>query len=137
MPLTYAISSLYCSCQNKSYMVYSHGVFGYLSVNEGTNAVYQKPQRLSREFTEMSGYSILYVPHIPLHLGRNGSMSGRCEVCQRRPMYGNNVSHSQRRTRRRFVLNVQRRHMRIDGTMRTINICTRCLRTMSKLPKVR
>ena len=105
-------------------MVYSHGVFGYLSVNEGTNAVYQKPQRLSREFTEMSGYSILYVPHIPLHLGRNGSMSGRCEVCQRR-------------TRRRFVLNVQRRHMRIDGTMRTINICTRCLRTMSKLPKVR
>jgi large subunit ribosomal protein L28 len=64
-------------------------------------------------------------------------MSGRCDVCQRRPLYGNNVSHSQRRTRRRFVLNVQRRHMRVDGTMRTINICTRCLRTMSKLPKVR
>jgi large subunit ribosomal protein L28 len=52
-------------------------------------------------------------------------------------MHGNNVSFSQRRTRRSFVLNVQRRHMKVDGTMRTINICTRCLRTMNKLPKVR
>lgn len=52
-------------------------------------------------------------------------------------MHGNNVSFSQRRTRRRFVLNVQRRHMVIDGTPKTVNICTRCLRTMNKLPKVR
>ena len=65
------------------------------------------------------------------------NMAGRCDVCERKPMYCNNVSHSQRRTRRRFVVNVQHRHMKIDGTMRTINICTRCLRTMSKLPKVR
>ena len=64
-------------------------------------------------------------------------MAGRCDVCERKPMHGNNVSHSQRRTRRRFVLNVQRRHMKIDGRMQTINICTRCLRTMSKLPKER
>ncbi len=62
-------------------------------------------------------------------------MAGRCDVCGRKPMHGNNVSFSQRRTRRRFVLNVQRRHMRVNGTMRTINICTRCLRTMNKLPK--
>lgn len=62
-------------------------------------------------------------------------MSGRCEICERKPMHGNNVSFSQRRTRRRFVLNVQRRHIAINGVMRTVNICTRCVRTMSKLPK--
>ncbi len=62
-------------------------------------------------------------------------MAGRCDVCERKPMHGNNVSFSQRRTRRRFVLNVQRRHMRVNGTKRTINICTRCMRTLNKLPK--
>ena len=61
-------------------------------------------------------------------------MSGRCEVCKRKPMHGNNVSHSQRRTRRRFVLNVQHRHIVENGTPRTINICTRCMRNMMKLP---
>ncbi len=64
-------------------------------------------------------------------------MSGRCEVCERKPMYGNNVSFPQRRTRRRFVLNVQRRRVEINGAMKTVNICTRCLRTLSKLPKER
>ena len=64
-------------------------------------------------------------------------MSGRCEICERKPLHGNNVSHSQRRTRRRFVLNVQKRHIHIDGQMRKVNICTRCMRTMNKLPKQR
>lgn len=64
-------------------------------------------------------------------------MSGRCEVCERKPMHGNNVSFSQRRTRRRFVLNVQRRRVEINGALRTVNICTRCLRTLGKLPKER
>jgi len=62
-------------------------------------------------------------------------MSGRCEICERKPLHGNNVSHSQRRTRRRFVLNVQNRRIQIDGVMRRVNICTRCMRTLNKLPK--
>lgn len=64
-------------------------------------------------------------------------MSGRCEICERKPLHGNNVSHSQRRTRRRFVLNVQNRRIHIDGVMRRVNICTRCMRTLNKLPKER
>jgi large subunit ribosomal protein L28 len=52
-------------------------------------------------------------------------MSGRCEICERKPMHGNNVSFSQRRTRRRFVLNVHRRRIEI------------CMRTMMKLPKTK
>jgi large subunit ribosomal protein L28 len=63
--------------------------------------------------------------------------AGRCEVCERKPMRGNNVPFSQHRTRRRFVLNVQRRRLVLNGTQRTVNICTRCLRTMNKLPKAR
>lgn len=68
---------------------------------------------------------------------RKRYMSGRCEICERKPMHGNNVNFSQKRTRRRFVLNVQRRRIEINGVQRKVNICTRCLRTMHKLPKAR
>ena len=64
-------------------------------------------------------------------------MSGRCEICERKLMYGNNVNFSQKRTRRRFLLNVQRRRIEINGVQRKVNICTRCMRTMNKLPKAR
>ncbi len=64
-------------------------------------------------------------------------MSGRCEICERKPLYGNNSNFSQKRTRRRFVLNVHRRRLEINGVTRNVNICTRCLRTMSKLPRTK
>ncbi len=47
------------------------------------------------------------------------------------------MSHSKRHTNRRFVVNVQHRHMAIDGVMQNVYICTRCLRTMVKVPKAR
>jgi len=64
-------------------------------------------------------------------------MSARCDVCHRKPMYGHNVSHSNRKTNRRFNLNLQQRRLMIDGEMKRVKICTRCLRTMVKVPKVR
>ncbi len=64
-------------------------------------------------------------------------MSARCDVCHRKPMYGHNVSHSNRKTNRRFNLNLQSRRLLIDGEWKRLKICTRCLRTMVKVPKVR
>lgn len=64
-------------------------------------------------------------------------MSARCDVCRRKPMYGHNVSHSNRKTNRRFNLNLQSRRLMIDGEMQRVKICTRCLRTMVKVPKAR
>ncbi len=52
-------------------------------------------------------------------------------------MYGNKVSHSNRHTKRRFLVNVQRRRLVINGTPKHVYICTRCLRTMMKVPKAR
>jgi large subunit ribosomal protein L28 len=62
-------------------------------------------------------------------------MSASCDVCGRRPQYGNRVSHSNRKTHRRFKLNLQHRRLMIDGAMRNVKICTRCLRTLVKVPK--
>jgi large subunit ribosomal protein L28 len=64
-------------------------------------------------------------------------MRGRCEICRRKPGYGHKVSHSNRKTNRRFLVNVQHRRIAINGTMRNVYICTRCLRTMVKVPKAR
>lgn len=63
--------------------------------------------------------------------------AGRCDVCLRTPQYGHNVSHAENKTNRRFVLNIHHRRLEIDGKVQTVNICTRCLRTMNKVPKVR
>jgi len=63
--------------------------------------------------------------------------AGRCDICLRTPQYGHNVSHAENKTNRRFVLNIQRRRLPVNGVMKNVNVCTRCLRTMNKVPKVR
>lgn len=59
-------------------------------------------------------------------------MAGRCDVCNRGPQYGHNVSHSKRRTNRRWETNTNKATLMVYGEMRRLNICTRCLRTYSK-----
>ena len=60
-------------------------------------------------------------------------MAQRCEACGKGPMSGNNVSHSKVRTRRRFMPNLQRVHVVVaDRSVRRL-VCTRCIRTQSKV----
>jgi large subunit ribosomal protein L28 len=56
----------------------------------------------------------------------------KCEVCGKKPMTGNNVSFSQRHTRRRWKPNVQKTSLFKNGRLQTVKICSRCLRTESK-----
>jgi large subunit ribosomal protein L28 len=64
-------------------------------------------------------------------------MANRCDVCGKRPQYGHKVSHSNRKANRRFLPNVQHRRLTLNGVTRNVYVCTRCLRTMVKVPKVR
>ena len=63
-------------------------------------------------------------------------MAGKCEICGRGPAFGHNVSHSKRRTNRMFRLNIQRATLYQGGQARKANICTRCLRTLTKPARV-
>ncbi|MCY3542691.1 MAG: 50S ribosomal protein L28 [Chloroflexota bacterium] len=45
---------------------------------------------------------------------------------------GNNVSHSKRRTRRRWRANLQKATIQVDGKTKRMKLCTRCLRTHYK-----
>jgi large subunit ribosomal protein L28 len=56
----------------------------------------------------------------------------KCEVCGKKPMSGNNVSFSQRHTRRKWKPNVQKTSIFKSGRLQTVRICSRCLRTESK-----
>ena len=56
-------------------------------------------------------------------------MAQVCELCGKHPSVGNNVSHANNRTKRRFEPNLQRVRARVNGAVRRIRVCTRCLRS--------
>ncbi len=49
-------------------------------------------------------------------------MSARCQVTGRSPSFGNSVSHSHRRTRRRWSPNIQRKTYFLPSQGRTITL---------------
>ena len=55
-------------------------------------------------------------------------MSRVCQVTGRRPSAGNNVSHSNRKTKRRWNPNIQRVRAVVAGTPKRLNVCTSCLK---------
>lgn len=62
-------------------------------------------------------------------------MSRVCQVTGKRPMYGNNVSHANNKTRRRFLPNLHTHRFWLEGEKRfvTLRVSTRGLRTIDKL----
>jgi large subunit ribosomal protein L28 len=53
----------------------------------------------------------------------------KCEICSKDTVFGNNVSHSVRRTNRSWKPNVKKVRVMDEGTPKTINVCSRCLRS--------
>ena len=60
----------------------------------------------------------------------------KCELCGKAGHAGNNVSHSKRRTKTRFMPNIQRSKITVAGRLRRLSLCTRCLRTSNKMPRI-
>jgi large subunit ribosomal protein L28 len=56
-------------------------------------------------------------------------MARICHVCGKRPSVGNSVSHANNKSKRRWKPNLQRVHANVEGTVRRILACTRCLRS--------
>ena len=52
-----------------------------------------------------------------------------CGVCNKSTMSGMNVSHSHLKTKRRWKPNIQRVRALVNGEVKRINVCTRCLRS--------
>jgi large subunit ribosomal protein L28 len=56
------------------------------------------------------------------------SVASVCDVCGKRPGFGNNVSHSHRRTPRRWNPNIQRVRAKVNGSPRRLYVCTSCIK---------
>ena len=56
-------------------------------------------------------------------------MARRCEICGKGPAVGRNVSHAHNVTRRRFEANIQSVRAVINGSVKRIKVCTRCIRS--------
>ncbi|MBE3519009.1 MAG: 50S ribosomal protein L28 [Firmicutes bacterium] len=56
-------------------------------------------------------------------------MATTCEICGKRPSVGHKVSHSNIKTKRRWLPNVQRVRAIVDGRPVRIYVCTGCLRS--------
>lgn len=63
-------------------------------------------------------------------------MSKVCQLSNQGPQTGNNVSHSERKTRRRFLPNLAKKKVTdpLTGKSVTIKISTRTQRTLMKNP---
>jgi large subunit ribosomal protein L28 len=52
-----------------------------------------------------------------------------CDLCDKKPQSGNNVSHANNKTRRTFIPNLQKVRAVVNGATLRIRVCTRCLRS--------
>ncbi len=56
-------------------------------------------------------------------------MARVCEICGKKPMAGNHVSHAHNRTRRRFLPNLQTVRSVVKGRTKRLTVCTTCIKS--------
>jgi large subunit ribosomal protein L28 len=62
-------------------------------------------------------------------------MAARCDICGKGPVTGHNVSHSNRKTKRRWLPNLHSMKINRNGSVRRAKVCSSCLKA-NKVAKV-
>jgi large subunit ribosomal protein L28 len=55
-------------------------------------------------------------------------MARRCEICGKGPLVGNTVSHANNKNKTRSLPNLRSVRANLQGEVRHIRVCTRCLK---------
>ena len=55
----------------------------------------------------------------------------KCAICEKGVHFGNAVSHSHRRSNKMWKPNVRKVKAVVNGTPKTVHVCSRCLRSGS------
>ena len=53
----------------------------------------------------------------------------KCEICDKAVNFGLQVSHSNRKSNRAWKANIKKVRANVDGAVKTVNVCTKCLRS--------
>ena len=56
-------------------------------------------------------------------------MAAKCDLCGKGPQFGNNVSHANNKTRRRWNVNLQSVKAATEGGSKRMSVCTTCLKS--------
>jgi large subunit ribosomal protein L28 len=56
-------------------------------------------------------------------------MAQQCEICGKKPQFGNRISHAHNVTKRRWNVNLRPVHARVGAATKRIRVCTSCLRS--------
>ena len=56
-------------------------------------------------------------------------MALKCELCDKKPAYGNTISHANNVRRRRWNPNLRRVKAIVDGVRKHIRVCATCIRS--------
>jgi large subunit ribosomal protein L28 len=56
-------------------------------------------------------------------------MSKVCEICNKKPIVGNHVSHAHNVNKRRFNPNLQRVRAMKNGAVKKMVVCTSCIKS--------
>ena len=59
----------------------------------------------------------------------------KCDICGKGVVFGHNVSHSNRKTNRPWKPNIRRVKAVVNGTHKSVYVCSRCLRS-AKIERV-
>jgi len=70
-----------------------------------------------------------------IQLKRRIFIMAKCDICGKGPQFGNKISHSHKITKRKWLPNIQKVKVSINNTVKTLNVCTKCLKA-GKVKKV-
>ncbi|HZQ22994.1 MAG TPA: 50S ribosomal protein L28 [Terriglobales bacterium] len=56
-------------------------------------------------------------------------MAQVCEVCGKKPLTGNNISHAHNVSKRRWNVNLRPVRAKVGGGTKRMRVCTSCLRS--------
>lgn len=56
-------------------------------------------------------------------------MAQVCEICGKKPLTGNTISHAHNVSRRRWNVNLREVRAVVQGTHKRVRVCTSCLKS--------
>jgi large subunit ribosomal protein L28 len=56
-------------------------------------------------------------------------MAQVCDICGKKPLFGNTISHAHNVSRRRWNVNLRPVHAKVNGVSKRIRACTSCIRS--------
>ena len=56
-------------------------------------------------------------------------MAQECNICGKKPQFGNNISHAHDVTKRRWNVNLQSVKADVNGAAKRVRVCSNCLKS--------